>query len=180
MGAWGYEPKSSDSALDLFAGIDDVVDDALARLFGVRGRKPRKQIIDRNRRSAERTGSRTKRVRCGAWAARFHRAGIVQILLERGFFLKRVVVAQAVQDLTELLANTEVMEYFGWRNDGAAEHDITRIRNAMQALLADPQSSDTIYPNRGWPYLDPPRPKRRRSRRKPHPRAKRRRSATKR
>lgn len=46
MGRWGYEPRASDSAQDMFCLVDHLVQDALRTMFGVRRLSMRRTYRD--------------------------------------------------------------------------------------------------------------------------------------
>lgn len=134
MGTWGSQPKDNDWAWDLADAALAEAEKWLAKRWDQlarptvpgRGKGPKRRIP---KALAETWGN-------PAWRqadALFGRAGAVQILLERGVFVGRRVVEEAVGDLRVVLATTEYMR--DWRDPKAARRSIRRILTAMEGLL---------------------------------------------
>lgn len=135
MGAWGTQPKDNDGAWD-------ITDTALAeaekwlasrwKRFGTSPRPRRPKGMPKRRMSKWIAGTWGN----PAWRRAdvlFVCAGAVQILLERGVFVRRALVEDAVRYIRVVLATPEYMR--GWKDPAASRRSIHRILVAMEGLL---------------------------------------------
>lgn len=79
-GSWGYEPKDNDKALDLRYSLGDTINNELENIFN-------KGIAYEG----------------DKWS----RCGLIQILLQAGFFIKLDIANKALQYINELLLDEE-------------------------------------------------------------------------
>lgn len=141
MGSWGYEPKDSDGAADLFIAAKDSTIQFLLCVYGLSDEWPRgSKRFAPDKRSARRPERRLERV------------GLLQELLEMGVAVPQKVIELAVEDMDAVLA---AHDDFGWKSPKAAKVALTRIRYALFHLLTRSShrigSLQRIVPWLGWP-----------------------------
>ena len=104
MGTWGNEPKDNDGTCDMWGTVCDAIN-AVAAM--------------------------------GLWAGdtqeQFERAGLVQLLLEKGVHVRRSTVEQSAYALRDALKDKEWLAH--WKNPKVATKTIERIASAMDQLL---------------------------------------------
>jgi hypothetical protein len=112
MGAWGEEPKDNDSVCDLWGYCCDAINAVVRVRWG------------------------------GDTQARFERAGLIQLLLEKGVHVRYLLVVQAVADLRETLADEQWLA--GWKSPKSAAKTITRIADAMEMILTKTDKAKVV------------------------------------
>lgn len=132
MGRWGTYPSDSDGALDMLHPVDQACNKVMqARLTRITKYLPKY---------------------ADAPNERFDFVGAVQLLLQRGVFVDRVMVEQSVKFLTALLTNKKFMA--AWCNTVTAKRalkDITFVKEQMAKLL-QPRPRRTRPLRRGRHY----------------------------
>jgi hypothetical protein len=146
MGSWGYEPKDSDGAADLFIAAKDSTIQFLLCVYGLSDEWPRgSKRFAPDKRSARRPERRLERV------------GLLQELLEMGVAVPQKVIELAVEDMDAALA---AHDDFGWKSPTIAKKTLTRIRSALFHLLTRSShrigSLQRIVPWLGWPKPEKP------------------------
>jgi hypothetical protein len=121
MGHWGYEPKDSDGAWDLLHVIDRATQPALLALA-------RKNWPKRHQRYAG-----------------FDRAGVVQLLLERGVGVPLELFRVAVADLERARDDEEWMRQ--WVSRRRMRRALSRILAAFNALYRVADDDGAPVPN---------------------------------
>jgi hypothetical protein len=106
MGAWGYYPKDSDGALDLFGTINDKVNEEIERLS------------ENNQRSYH-----------------YDYAGLIMLLCQKGFHIKVKVIKQAKECVEYELSRTIDGNRSGWDDPGRAIKYMEKLSRAFTNLI---------------------------------------------
>jgi len=108
MGAWGTYPKDSDGALDLLYDVGLVVNAKLDEMYQKQGENPRYG---------------------------YDYAGVVMLLLQKGFNLKYKYIERAYHCIQAELEHLEQDNERGWKDPERTAHDIRCVAYEFLKLL---------------------------------------------
>jgi hypothetical protein len=155
MGHFGYHPRDNDGAMDLIGFIEDAASNTARAMF------------------AGDSGSGGGPLDHRYWEAKWARLGVVEFMVDARMSMQKRLVADALQDLAELL-DGEASEVFfsSFKNPGAARRAAGVLRKKLSEMEPELPFGLPRALNKGRGPKLPRRPKKKNTATKRKPRSK--------